>query len=484
MNDSHFRTLPPLRRAVRQFADAHHTPVDVRARLVVSVSALAEPAFLAGRSVTLRAALEPGSDARPHMTVTLRCPHPLSARFLTGLPLPVTGTTAREATWHVPVATTSPHHSLPAAAGSSERRRAGDAGSLLLADIDDTEDELVAVLAHADAMDAEHRRLKHELAETNSGVLALYVQLEERDEELRAAHGQVLRELEDALRPPPIETDGLELAVHYAPAGEHAPTGGDLYDWFTMPDGSIHITVVDALGHGVRSTRSALTITHAVRTLALEGHPLASIVARTDEILVPFDPELMATVQLIRINPATGALQVANGSHPPPLLLRTDRTAEFLQCGGRGIGYPSPGSERIRSTCLAPGDLLICYTDGLTESRRDPREGEIRLVSAARRHLNRPTSTIPGVIAEDMHTVVLHPDDTLALAVRRPAHGPRHALTKTEAKGSGRRARSGAVLTPDRSGLQHLSPQTGFVPPYRDRHNETDHVRKRFWLED
>ncbi|WP_407565349.1 PP2C family protein-serine/threonine phosphatase [Streptomyces sp. 184] len=427
MKDSLFRALPPLRRAVRQFADAHHTPVDVRARLVVSVSALAEPAFLAGRSVALRAAVEPGADARPHLAMTLRYPHALGARTLTELPLPVTRTTGREATWHVPLTTADPDRPRPAAAAPAERHRAGDAESLLLADIGDTKDELLAVLARADEVDAEHRRLKHELAETNSGVLALYVQLEERDEKLRAAHGQVLRELEDALRPTPIETEGLELAVHYAPAGEYAPTGGDLYDWFVMPDGSLHITIVDALGHGVRSTRGALTITHAVRTLALEGHPLASIVARTDEVLVPFDPELMATVQLIRVDLATGALRVANGSHPPPLLLRADRTAEFLQCGGRGIGYPFPGSERILRTHLARGDLLICYTDGLTESRRDPREGEIRLISAARRHLHRPTSTIPGAIAKDMHTVVLHADDTLALAVRRPEQGPHRA---------------------------------------------------------
>jgi serine phosphatase RsbU (regulator of sigma subunit) len=280
------------------------------------------------------------------------------------------------------------------------------------------EEELRAAFAHTDGLVAEHRRLKHELAETNAGVLALYVQLEERDEQLRRAHGQVLQELEDALRPPPLNLDGLELAVHYEPADPNAPTGGDLYDWFRLPDGTLHITVVDALGHGVRSTRSALNVTHAVRTLALEGHPLQSILARTHEILMPLDPDLMATVLLARLDPASGQLLLANGSHPPALVLRSDGAASYLEVRGRGIGFPLPGSEEILHAVIEPGDLLILYTDGLTESRRDPCEGEIRLVEASRRHAARPLAEIPGSIAADMHAVVLHPDDTLALAIR------------------------------------------------------------------
>ncbi|WP_461030641.1 PP2C family protein-serine/threonine phosphatase, partial [Streptomyces sparsus] len=313
------------------------------------------------------------------------------------LPVPVPG--------HRPVIPPAPRHHGNGPDGPSE--------------VDVLEEELRAALARADSLAAEHHRLKHELAETNSGVLALYVQLEERDERLRIAHGQTLRELEDALRPPPVESDGLELAVHYAPAGTDAPTGGDLYDWFTLPDGTVHITVVDALGHGVRSTRSALNVTHAVRTLALEGHPLQSIIARTNEILMPFDNELMATVLLARVDPVGGEVQLANGSHPPALLSGADGTSEYLEVRGRGIGFPLPGSEKLLRTRLEPGDLLLLYTDGLTESRRDPVEGEARLVESARRHRRLPIAHVPGAVARDMHSLILHADDTLALAVRR-----------------------------------------------------------------
>ncbi|MYT69300.1 MULTISPECIES: PP2C family protein-serine/threonine phosphatase [unclassified Streptomyces] len=391
------RSLPELRSAVRALAARAHLPAELRTRLAQSVSRVAETELRAGRLVTLEAA--PAAADR-ELTVRLRAP---SASAVESLPLPA----QREAdttVWRIP---------LPAQAPVPARRQPDPSPVELL------EEELRAAVHRADSLEADRRHLTHELDETNSGVLALYVQLEERDEQLRRAHGQMLRELEDALRPAPIKVDGLELAIHYAPAGTDTPTGGDLYDWFQLPDGTVHITVVDALGHGVTSTRSALDVTHAVRTLTLEGHSLETIVRRTDEILLPYDRELMATVQLVRIDPVSGRIAVANGSHPPPLLVGGDGSARFLEVRGRGIGYPMAGSEGLRHERLDRDDLLVLYTDGLTESRRDPYEGERRLTAAAVRHRHRPTEEIPGALAQEMHTVILHPDDTLALTVRR-----------------------------------------------------------------
>ncbi|MEU0842919.1 PP2C family protein-serine/threonine phosphatase [Streptomyces sp. NPDC005962] len=402
-------TAAGLSRAVRRIARDHALDPGVRGRLVLSVAAVAEPAVRAAVHTSLSWTFQCDDDGRSGLltlALGLDAPEALpSAETAAGLPLPADAVTGREVVWRLPAAPAP-----DAARAEAEQDPAADAALV--------QEELRAVVARTDALAAEHRRLKDELAETNSGVLALYVQLDERDERLRKAHGQTLRELEDALRPAPLEVDGLELAVHYAPAGTDAPTGGDLYDWFVLPDGTVHITVVDALGHGVTSTRSALNVTHAVRTLALEGHHLQSIVARTDEILLPFDRSVMATVLLARLDPVTGELRVANGSHPPALLTRGDGTARYLEARGRGIGFPMPGSDRLLTEKMAPGDLLLLYTDGLTESRRDPVEGEKRLIEAAYEHLHAPIEEIPGAIADDMHTVILHADDTLALAVR------------------------------------------------------------------
>lgn len=411
-----FRDLMVLREEVRDLARSYGLPADVRGRLVLSVTDLASPEFEAGHPVTLTT-VHDGTHGARRLNVTLTAPR--SAGPLSGADVPLTAhvTSANSVTWHIALTdrATRPGEEALAPARSSAslpvREREAD-------------EELRAVLARADSLTADHRLLKHELAETNAGVLALYVQLDERDEQVRKAHGRVLRELEDALRPPPPKVDGLELAVHYAPADPAAPTGGDLYDWFTLPDGTVHVTVVDALGHGVRSTRGAVTVTHAVRTLALEGHPLHSILARTHRLLMPFNADLMATVLLVRLDPATGELQVASGSHPPPLLAREGSAPEFLEATGRGIGFPSPGSDAVLRDRMEPGDLLLLYTDGLTESRRDLIEGESRLVKAVEQHSHRAIAEIPDAVAGEMHTVVLHADDTLALAMRITARTP------------------------------------------------------------
>ncbi|MFD3517562.1 PP2C family protein-serine/threonine phosphatase [Streptomyces sp. NPDC058657] len=408
-HSSTHHSLPGLRAALRRMAHQLRLPVELRARLALAVAQVAAGELGAGRSVSLHVCREADVESgRSALTVRLRTPLAPRPPSLKDLPLPAHRMPGAAAVWRLPLPQ-DPAYEGPRGA------RGGDAPGVC----DLLEEELRAAVARADALAGDHQRLKDELAETNSGVLALYVQLEERDEQLRRAHGQMLRELEDALRPPPVRVPGLEMAVHYEPAGTDAPTGGDLYDWFLLPDGRVHITLVDALGHGVTSTRSALNVTHAVRTLALEGHPLDSIIERTDEILLPLDRELMATVLLARIDPVGGGLKLANGSHPPALVVREDGSTEFLEVRGRGIGYPLPGSERLLYDELAPGDLLVLYTDGLTESRRDPREGEQRLEEAAARHRHLPIDKIPGAIAADMHTVILHPDDTVALTVRR-----------------------------------------------------------------
>ncbi|MEU6113442.1 PP2C family protein-serine/threonine phosphatase [Streptomyces sp. NPDC047117] len=443
MTPQTFHTLPALRCAVRRLGDAHRLPIETRARLVLAISAVAQQEFQAGGYTVLETLPARQSEEPSPLTVILRAPLKRCLLPTSGLPLPAQATTDGAAVWRVTPgappgsgglggvpaeglgqdggalsAVVDGRQAVEADGDRAARQDGAGQPPAPSAEVAALEEELRAALAHVDAVNAEHQRLKHELAETNSGVLALYVQLEERDEQLRNAHGKMLRELEDALRPSPIAVEGLELAVHYAPAEAAAPTGGDFYDWFVLPDGTVHITVVDALGHGVRSTKSALNVTHAVRTLALEGHPLHFIVERVNEVLAPFDPDLMATVLLARIEPATGRLQLANGSHPPALVLRADGTGEYQEARGRGIGFPVPGSDKVLDTRLAAGDLLMLYTDGLTESRRDPLEGERRLIDSARNHRHLPIDEIPGAIAEDMHRVILHSDDTLALAVR------------------------------------------------------------------
>lgn len=386
-----------LRRRLRTACGEAGVPADDRARLVLAVTLLAEPAFAAGEAVDVT------TTADGHrLAVTVRLAHAVDQRRRNELPLLPEAGADGTLTWHL-----------------TGGRPAGEP-----ADPDEeraTRTEMLALIARADTLAQEQRDLKHELAETNSGVLAMYVDLEQRDEELRHAHTRIFRELEDALRPPPPVVPGLELAVHYSPTDQDSPTGGDLYDWFVLPGGDLHVTLVDAVGHGVTSTRHALTVTHAIRTLALEGHPFPDLIAHAARTLAAIEPGLMATVLLARVDPVTGRAHLANGSHPEPLLVTAAGDARLLPppVVGRGIGFPDPGSPRLVEAALARGDTLLLYTDGLVESRKDIDEGQARLLPLARDLRGRPAAVLPRELVTRMHDVVTYADDTVAIALRR-----------------------------------------------------------------
>lgn len=394
-------TIAALRHRVRAACAAAGIPVEDRARLVLAVTLLAEPVLATGGTVGLETTAADGV-----LTTSVRLPEPITQRQAGNLPQPATASADGRVTWQLTVG----DQPAPVPTGDDRASR----------------QEMLALTGRADTLAREQQDLRDELADTNSGVLAMYVELEQRDEQLRHAHARIFRELEDALRPRPPAVPGLELGVCYSPTEADSPTGGDLYDWFVLPDGHLHVTLVDTVGHGVASTRDALTVTHAIRTLALEGHPFPDLIAHASRILAPIAPDLMATVLLARIHPVTGAARLANGGHPEPVLVDASGDTRFLRppIVGRGVGFPRPGSPCLVELDLVPGATLLLYTDGLVESRKDIDEGQARLLEVARTHADRPATVLPPEIVARMHDVVIYADDTVLLAIRRPAADP------------------------------------------------------------
>ena len=277
--------------------------------------------------------------------------------------------------------------------------------------------ELASTLVALRSRESELVRLNEELAETNRGVLALYTELERSAERVRVAQREVFTELENALRPPPPVVPGVELSIRYLPAQSNSPTGGDLYDWFPLADGWLHITVVDVVGHGVESTRTALDVTHAIRTLSREGHPVGGVTALADSLLA--GTGALATVLLVRVHPATGEVEIAGAGHPPALLVPARGEAGYLEARGRPIGFPGAGSYGVTRCRLDPGDTLVLYTDGMVEAGPDIDEGFSTLRAAGHRHRDRPLDDVLERMLDTVRTEVQLRDDALLLGVRR-----------------------------------------------------------------
>jgi PAS domain S-box-containing protein len=197
-----------------------------------------------------------------------------------------------------------------------------------------------------------------------------------------AVQRQVIAELQHAIVPPRPTVPGYRTDVVFQPAGGHAPTGGDLYDWALLPDGSVHLCLVDIAGHDVSATKQALAAVHTIRALVLAGTPQAEVLPQAGSLLETQHPDLSATALVVNLQPETGRYQVHIAGHPPPLRL-TAAGASYLQPDGTPLGAPQVPPTLTQVGRLEPGDSLLVYTDGLVEAGGDLAAGMERLRTLA-----------------------------------------------------------------------------------------------------
>ncbi len=163
--------------------------------------------------------------------------------------------------------------------------------------------------------------------------------------------------------------DAFELYARVHPARE---VSGDLYDFFPLPDGRLAFFVGDVSGKGMPAALFMVAVRTLARHLAAEGGSPARTLARLNEALSVDNPSCMfVTLCHGACDPKSGAIVLASGGHPTPLLRRADGSVEEAPVkNGRLLGYPG-GNLRLTDATflLGPGETLALYTDGFTEAR-------------------------------------------------------------------------------------------------------------------
>lgn len=175
-----------------------------------------------------------------------------------------------------------------------------------------------------------------------------------------------------------VEADSL-----YLPAGKDSDIGGDYYDLMKDPEGRIVIVIGDVCGKGVEAATKTSMIKYSARALIAAGLSPREILAHLNRLMI--EPGIhcdIVTLWIGRLDPKSGLLEYANGGHPPALVWRAAvRKSERLCTTGPLLGaFPDPEYEEL-STKLDPGDSVLLYTDGVTESRNGNRffgEGRVR----------------------------------------------------------------------------------------------------------
>jgi hypothetical protein len=179
-----------------------------------------------------------------------------------------------------------------------------------------------------------------------------------------------------ALPPRTFATDRVLVAASLEPAYE---AGGDAFDYSLLGD-HLHVSVFDALGHDLAAGLLASVGIASCRSTRRAGGSLADIAAIADDAIAGFfRDDRFVTALLCDLDVTTGLLSWIPCGHPPPLLIRGDRTVRELTRPARPpLGLAALYRRRVRDDAevapacterLEPGDRILLYTDGVTEGR-------------------------------------------------------------------------------------------------------------------
>ncbi len=179
-------------------------------------------------------------------------------------------------------------------------------------------------------------------------------------------------------------TPGIGLHATYVPASREAQVGGDWYDALELPDGRILFSIGDVAGHGLDAAVVMSRARQAIVSAALHEDDPATVMSRANRSLVLQDSR-MVTAICGYLDPRTREIRYATAGHPPPVLARPDADAEFLPHDGLPLGIVPDAEYRTFSASADAGAMLVLYTDGVLEHKRDVIAGQARLLEAASR---------------------------------------------------------------------------------------------------
>jgi serine phosphatase RsbU (regulator of sigma subunit) len=224
--------------------------------------------------------------------------------------------------------------------------------------------------------------------------------------------------------PPPI--DGLDVAVRYLPA--EGDLGGDWYDIFTLPGGTVGVVLGDVEGHGLRSAVAMGRLRSALRAYALDYADPAEVLNRLDRQLCYFESEISATVMYAVTDPPFDLVTICNAGHPAPLIAQTGQPfAETADVSaGLLLGLDPEHPRHSETVPLPSGAALALYTDGLVERRNrshqrtDPDVERLELVRRAFVASDNAETACTRIIAEGLGDDSVE-DDVALVVVRRPA---------------------------------------------------------------
>ena len=218
---------------------------------------------------------------------------------------------------------------------------------------------------------------------------------------------EIAREVQERLFPQQMpRLAGATIAGHCRPA---QGVGGDYYDVFDLPDGRTGIAIGDVSGKGISAALLMASLRASLRGVTLDSpRDFANLMDKVNRLVFEASASnRYATFFFAAFDPATRRLDCVNAGHNPPILLRKGPNGNTevlrLEADGPVVGLLPLAPYTEQSVTLASGDLLLLFTDGISEAMThdDEEWGEERLIASAGRIMDKEAHEILHEIFED-----------------------------------------------------------------------------------
>jgi phosphoserine phosphatase RsbU/P len=231
---------------------------------------------------------------------------------------------------------------------------------------------------------------------------------------------EIAREVQERLFPQSYPAmEGLDYAGRCRPA---LGVGGDYYDFLELPDGSLGIGIGDVSGKGIPAALLMASLQASLRGQTISGQPdLAKLMSNVNKLIFETSPSnRYATFFYSQYEPATKLLTYVNGGHNPPMIFRGGEVLR-LEEGGPVVGLFKPSRYTQASTQMACGDVIVLFTDGISEAMNlaDEEWDEERLMASVRACWRRPAIEMIDCLMRDADAFVAgapqHDDMTIMI---------------------------------------------------------------------
>jgi serine phosphatase RsbU (regulator of sigma subunit) len=232
---------------------------------------------------------------------------------------------------------------------------------------------------------------------------------------------RVARRIQRGLFPRQSPTvDGFAIAARCEPARE---TGGDFFDFIDLKDGRLGVIVADVAGKGMPAALLMANARSTWRAEARLGFGPAETLRRANRSLYPdIDSNRFVTCVYAVLDPAARQMALASAGHPLALL-RNDAKTEEIEVYGLPLGLTPDASYDEVQVALEPGETVLLYTDGITETMNASREmyGFERLAAFLQNEGNCSAENLVQLTWSDVRTYsgdVAQEDDITLVALK------------------------------------------------------------------